>query len=117
MLDQDIDQNQSQESWANDNQEDLKKPKTNFSTTWLKESVQERIEKKSIRSFEMSQDNSSSMNTFSLNNMSACSDAEGNANLKVTVHIDQEYEGTQSEASKADSFHVVRAHGVLDQDG
>lgn len=41
-----------------------------------------------MQSFEMSHNSSSSMNTYSLNNMSICSDDKGNANLKVTVHID-----------------------------
>lgn len=50
--------------------------------------------------------------------MSACSDAGGNANLKVTVHIDEEYGGSQTETERSKpSFDITRAHGVLDQDG
>ena len=46
-----------------------------------------RKQKMSMQSFEMSQSATSSMNSFSLNHMSSCSDSQHNANVKVTVHF------------------------------
>lgn len=69
----------------------------------------------------MSNDATSSMNSFSLNHMSSYSDSQHNANVKVTVHLNQAASDTSmsnfgDDISQA-SLDYRKAHGALDRDG